>query len=92
MRYYLYMQCYIISFQTSLSDKTRLENAIKSYGTWAKITPSTWAVVTEKPASDIRDHILSYLAQGDRLMVIRSGTEAAWSNAMASNDWLKKNL
>ena len=86
------MQCYIISFQTSLTDKTGLENAIKSYGTWAKITPITWAVVSDKPAKDIRDHILSNLAQGDRLMVVRSGTEAAWINAIASNDWLKKNL
>lgn len=86
------MQCYIISFQTSLSDKTELENTIKSYGTWAKITPTTWAVVSDKTAKDIRDHILSNLTQGDRLMVVRSGTEAAWSNAIASNDWLKKNL
>jgi len=54
--------------------------------------PNTWAVVSDKTAKDVRDHILSNLAQGDRLMVVRSGTEAAWSNAEASIDWLKKNL
>ena len=86
------MQCYIISFQTSLSDRTRLESAMKSYGIWAKITPDTWAVVSGKTAEVIRDHILSNLAPGDRLAVIRSGTEAAWSNALASNNWLKKHL
>lgn len=86
------MQSYIISFQTSLSDKTKLENTIKSYGTWGKITPSTWAIVTDKTAKEVRDHILSNLAQGDRLMIVRSGTEAAWSNTIASNEWLKKNL
>ena len=86
------MQCYIITFQTSLSNRTGLESAIKSYGTWAKIMPNTWAVVSDKTAKDVRDHILSNLAQGDRLMVVRSGTEAAWSNAEASIDWLKKNL
>ena len=86
------MQCYIISFQTSLSDKTGLENAIKSYGTWAKLTLNSWVVVCEKPAKDIRDHIFSNLAQGDRLVVVRSGTEAAWRNPIASNKWLKDNL
>lgn len=86
------MQTYIISFQTSLTDKTGLESAIKSYGTWAKITPTTWAITTGTSAKEIRDHILAQLTQGDRLMVVRSGTEAAWSNAIASNEWLKKNL
>lgn len=65
---------------------------IKSYGTWAHITESTWAVVSCKSASEIRDEVKEYLAEGSRLMVVKSANVAAWSNALCSNDWLKENI
>lgn len=86
------MRAYLISFQTTITNRTKLEETIKSYGTWGKITPDTWIVVTDKTAIQIRDHILGYLNKGDGLIVLRSGTEAAWNNAAASTEWLKKNL
>lgn len=86
------MQTYIITFQTSLQDKTQVENAIKTHRGWAKLSDNAWAVLTNRKAKEIRDIVLSKLNAGDRLIVVRSGTEAAWSNLVASNDWLKKNL
>ena len=65
---------------------------IKSYEKWAHINKSLWAVVSAMSATEIRDDIKEYLSEGSSLMVVRSANVAAWSNAMCSNDWLKKNI
>ena len=39
---------------------------------------STWLVVTEKTAIEIRDELKHYLKDGDRLLVVRCGEGAAW--------------
>lgn len=84
-------KCYIITFQL-LRDPSIIIAAIKSYGTWAKITDTTWAVVTTKSATDIRNHLNAIIAEGERIFVIKSGVEAAWHNSACTNEWLRKNL
>ena len=74
------------------ADYSEIHKAIKSYGTWAKITLSTWSIVTENKAKDIRDHLIETVPQGSRLFVVKSGSIAAWRNVICSNNWLKKNL
>lgn len=87
-------KCYIISY--NLADTNRaegLENAIKSYGTWARITDNTWAIVASQTAVQVRDHLRGYIVLDvDRLFVVKSGIGAAWSNIRASSEWLKRNL
>ena len=89
------MPCYIISYDLGKEngrDYESLYEAIKSFGTWAKITDSTWAVVTDKTASQLRDFLSENLDSDDRLIVIKSGVEAAWTNVRCRNRWLKDNL
>lgn len=88
------MKCYIISFQTGLSGEARerLDNALRQYPSWARIMPNTWAVLSDDTAITIRENLLQYLVNGDRILVIKSGIESAWSNSMATNEWLKENL
>ena len=69
-----------------------LKTAIKAYGIWAKITESTWAIVTVDSAKDIRENLLQYIPTGGRIFVLKSGSESAWRNVICSNEWLKKNL
>lgn len=84
---------YIISYDMAEGgDYEALFEAIKAYGTWARITESTWAVVTEDGHKDIRDHLDNYLPEGSRLFVVKSGTAAAWRNVMGRDKWLKKNI
>ena len=84
---------YIITYDMSgEGDYEELYEAIKEYGTWAHINDSTWAIVTEDKAKEIRDYLIDYLTDGSSLFVIKSGTEAAWRNITCSNKWLKKNL
>ena len=87
------MTCYIISYDmTKGGTYEELHRAIKDFGIWAHITESTWAVVTDWEAKEIRDDLDQYLPKGSRLFVVRSGTEAAWQNVICKNVWLKKNL
>ncbi len=87
------MTCYIISYDLRKKrDYESLYDAIKSYNKWARITDSTWAVVTTKSAIDIRDHLSGVMDSDDRLFVVKSGVEAAWRNTQCRNDWLKDNL
>lgn len=87
------MACYIISYDLIKErNYDALYDALKSYRTWAKITESTWAVVTDKSATEVREHLLKFIDGDDRLFVVKSGVESAWQNARCSNEWLKKNL
>lgn len=87
------MASYIITYDLRKSrDYTALYNAIKSYGTWAKITESSWAIVTEQSAVQVRDFLSHSIDDDDRLFVAKYGGTAAWRNAIAKNDWFHQNL
>lgn len=88
------MNTYIISYD--LNEKQNydgLYNKIKDYKTWAKITESTWAIKTNNSAVEVRDSLKQVIKDDDnRLFVIKSGLEAAWSNVIGKNEWFQKNL
>ena len=69
-----------------------LYEAIKSYGTWAHITESCWAIKTDLSVVAVRDNLLRLMRQGDRLMVVQTAHVAAWNNTICNNDWLKENI
>jgi hypothetical protein len=84
-------KCFIISFDLQENRDYKLFiNSIKSYGTWARITESTYAVVTEFTATDIRNHLIKHLNPNDRIFVVKTGGRAAWRHAIADSEWLKK--
>lgn len=87
------MNCYIINFEAgSNEDLNGLMLSVKEYRTWARISDTLYAVVTDQSASTIRDNLARYVGEGGRLFVIKSGVEAAWRNARCKNEWLKKHL
>lgn len=84
------MPCFIVSYDLPVgSDYEGLVAAIKSYGTWSHVTQSTWAVVTQASAVEIRNHLDTYIPAHGRIFVIKSGGEAAWRNGMCRDEWLK---
>ncbi len=101
------MACYIVTFelkspahvlglpQTALKSRLAgLQTALKSYPGYCPLNATSWAIKTDKKAREVRDHLATKLGPGDRLFVIRSGSEGAWRNPYGeeNNDWLKKNL
>jgi len=87
------MQTYIISYD--LVDKRnyeKIQGAIKSYWTWAKILESVWAIKTNDSAESIRNFLQTKIDNDDRLFVILSWRIAAWQNVICKNEWLQDNL
>lgn len=84
---------YIISYDmVGEGNYDTLINHIKEYGYWAHITESTWAILTTKSVTDVRDGVLKFLPPNSRLFVVESANVAAWSNTICSTEWLKKNV
>ena len=87
------MPSYLVTYDLRRGDSseyTDLIDAIKSYGTWARITESSWALVSDSDAKEIRDYLERFLKPNDSLLVLKSGGVAAWRNVRARNEWLKK--
>lgn len=88
------MKCYLIIYDLKQPgmDYKSLYQAIKSFGTWGKITESTWAIVTNLSPNQIYDFLVKHIDRNDRLFIIKSGRNAIWMNAIADKEWLKKYL
>lgn len=86
-------QTYLIDYRiANARQEEKIADFLKSHQAWARITETLWAVRTAAKAADIRDAIVSKISENDRVFVIRSGTEAAWSNVRCRDEWLRKNL
>lgn len=87
------MATYIITYDLRRKrDYSSLYSSIKSYGTWAKITESSWAIVTDQTAIQIRDYLSNFIDNDDRLFVAKYGGTAAWRNVIAKNEWFHQHL
>jgi hypothetical protein len=71
-----------------------LIDAIKALsGTWWHHLDSTWIVVTDKSAVEIRDALRKHIDDDDELLVVKSGGEGAWAGFNdKGSKWLKDNL
>lgn len=69
-----------------------LISAIKEYSKWARVTESTWIIVTDDSCETIRNNLVQHIDTNDRLFVAKLSGEAAWRNVKCKNDWLKENL
>ena len=86
-------RCYIVSFETAeqaVADS--LHATIKEYGTWARITATTYAIVTDESAAEITVYLSNIMGESDRLFVVRAGSDAAWLEVRCNPEWLKKHL
>lgn len=88
------MHCYLVLYDlcSPKQNYERLYEKLKTYEKWGRLTESAWAVVTSKSFDQIRDELCCFIDENDRLIVIKSGCQAAWTHVMASNDWVKDNL
>lgn len=57
---------------------------------WADLTESSWIVLSNGSAHDIRDAFRRLAPLGSRIFVLRSGREAAWTNIKANDAWLHR--
>ena len=69
-----------------------LYNAIKNYGTWARITESTWFIKTTETCVQVRDKLSKQMDSNDRIFVGELSGTAAWKNTICDGEYLKDNL
>ena len=89
------MATYIITYDLRKPGRnyTGLYDRIKSYDAWAHIVESTWAVVTNQRATDVRDYLWAVMDNNDKILVVQSGGVGAWVGLSDKlTDWLKENL
>lgn len=89
------MKAYLIGYDLNKSgqDYTTLIEEIKKYKTWWHHLDSTWIVITESSATNIRNHLKDFIDQNDELLVVKLSSEAAWTGFNnKGSKWLKENL
>lgn len=91
------MTTYIIGYDlhpTKGETYDELIEAIKNVGTsWWHHLDSTWVVVTNKTAEQVRDELLPHIKTDDQLLVVKSAREAAWYGFNdKGSKWLMDNL
>lgn len=89
------MATYIISYDLNRpgQDYESLYKAIKQLGAWWHHLDSTWVVVTQKSAAQVRDVLTPEVDANDKVLVVRSAGEGAWRGFNdKGSQWLKDNL
>ncbi len=89
------MTTYIVTFDvTDDQKKKKIKEKLKQYKGYCPIHDNCWSIISEQNAVQIRDFLSKDLSESERMFVIRSGTEAAWTNPYGSKNsqWLKERL
>jgi hypothetical protein len=66
-----------------------LIDKIKTYNSACKPTKSTWIIKSNDEPSYIRDTLLKYMDNNDRLFVASLTGYAAWTNTISSSEKIK---
>jgi len=89
------MPCYIVTVESeSEASLAKVAERIRTYPVQCPMLKTSWAVVTEKSAPEVRDHLVQVMMPSERLFVIQTGGAGAWRNSYGEkhNEWLKKYL
>jgi hypothetical protein len=72
-------KCYIISFDLKNPgiNQQKLIAEIKT-STWARISPTSYLIISLKNSTQIRDILLAHLKQEDKIYVGNMSNSAAW--------------
>jgi len=85
------MKLYQISYDLRKQrDYPSLYERIKAYGTWCHALESSWIIVTDETAVQVRDNLRTALDKDDGVLVTRLQGEVAWAGlSLEITQWLK---
>lgn len=89
------MTTYIVTFEVNDDfKKNQIKEKLKQYSGYCPIHDNCWAVISDQSTVQIRDFLSKDLPASERIFVIRSGIEAAWTNPYSTknSEWLKERL
>lgn len=89
------MTCYIVTLDVfDAARRNSLKERLKSFGPYCPVHENCWAIVTDKSATQVRDYLMEITTATDRVFIVKSGAEAAWTNTYGEENstWLKEKL
>ncbi|MDE0804072.1 MAG: hypothetical protein OSA99_12195 [Acidimicrobiales bacterium] len=89
------MATYIVSYdlQSPGQDYAPLVEYLKSLPNWWHHLGSTWVVVTDMEAAELRNEIRNLVDGNDKVLVVRSASVGAWRGFNdTGSKWLKSHL
>lgn len=89
------MKSFVISYDLIGPNRNydSLYEAIRNYGSYAKVTESLWIISSNSNSASIRDNLKSVLDENDKLIVLELQGNWATSNIPNKvNEWLKSNV
>jgi len=89
------MPTYVVSYDLKKPGKNYddLIEALESYGTYWHHLGSTWCVVSDKTAKEVCEHLVRYIDENDKILVVKSAGVGSWRGFNQSgSDWLKNHL
>lgn len=89
------MTTYMVSYDLGKPgrDYDGLTKYLEGFGTYWHNLESTWLIVTDKTAGEVRDGASSFLDSSDKLLVAQVRTPGAWRGfGKSGSDWLMKYL
>ena len=87
-------KCYIISFDLKNPgiNHEQVTNTIKTAKNWAKLTSTSYLIVTEKTAAEIRDILIKALKTSDKIYIGQLDKSAAWLGmGVDISNWIRNN-
>jgi hypothetical protein len=87
------MATYIVTYD--LNNETRrppIVQAIKAYKTWARLSESSYAIVTDNSPSQVYAYLKQHLDGDDQLYVIALHKPYAGQGSQEVNTWLEQHL
>jgi hypothetical protein len=89
------MPTYIVSYDLRVphQDYDKLIQYLKSRSHWWHYLGSTWVIVTDLTAVELRNGIKQHTDADDKVLIVKSAGGGAWSGfPVKASEWLKKNV
>lgn len=89
------MNSYLITYDLCKPGQNygELYEAIKKCGNWCHCLESIWIVKSQNTSESIRDKLLPYLDNNDKILVLKLSGEGAWKGIPEEcSKWLKEKL
>lgn len=87
-------KCYIISFDLKNPgiNQQKLVDSIKTAKMWARLTTTSYLIVSEKTAIEIRDILIVNIKSTDKIYIGKLDNSAAWLGLGEDvSNWIRNN-
>lgn len=88
----VYVVAYDLKEPNTPADYAKIIEAIKAYGTWARLEQSVWLIESNKTATELRDELKNSIRDASDVLFVAklSGEWASWRIGKSRVDWLKQ--